>query len=29
VEYQAQLKEQGVDEVLIVSVNDGAVMKAW
>lgn len=26
---QAELKEKGVDEVLVYCVNDGAVMKAW
>lgn len=28
-ENQDALKEAGIDEVLIVSVNDGAVMRAW
>jgi len=26
---QAELKAKGVEEVLVISVNDGAVMKAW
>lgn len=26
---QAELKEKGVDEVLVYCVNDGAVMKGW
>jgi len=26
---QAELKEKGIDEVLVYCVNDGAVMKAW
>ena len=28
-EYQHALQAEGVDEILIYSVNDGAVMKAW
>ena len=26
---QAELKEKGIDEVLVICVNDGAVMQAW
>jgi len=26
---EAELKEKGVDEVLVICVNDGAVMQAW
>lgn len=26
---QAELKQKGIDEVLVYCVNDGAVMKAW
>ncbi len=26
---QAELKAKGIDEVIILAVNDGAVMKAW
>jgi peroxiredoxin len=29
VQNQEALKDAGIDEILIVSVNDGAVMKAW
>jgi len=29
IQHQEELKELGVDEILVYSVNDGAVMRAW